>query len=420
MRYDGLLRKNLLEAGEAGQAVFLLELGLALDERKRVLGKVFGDVVALGGDPLLRELLLEVGNVAQVEQLRAADIAVAAVALKADHLVGDAVQHLFDSGLAGHIGLVDVGLGRAVRGAALQQAQLDAANLRAGLFLADIGQVRGQTAQLGMAEAVGRGGLRLGDEAAVGVVDALGDSDDAVAVLLVARGDVSDELVHVEVNFRQIDEVDARLLRVGERGGGGQPAGMTAHALNDGDLADVVDAGIAGHFHRAGRDILGSGGVAGAVVGAEQVVVDGLGHAHDAALVADLVHILGDLVAGVHGVVAAVIAEITDVIFLEDLKDALVVGVVDIGIGDLVAAGAERGRRGIGQAVKLGTVFFVHAEQLVVENALNAVIRAVDLGDAVGIERSADNTVSRCVDDGRRAAGLANDKRTLQHDNLSS
>ena len=193
-----LLRENLLQAGEAGQAVFLLKLRLALDERKRVLGKVVGDIVALGGDPLLREFLLEVGNVAQVEQLRAADIAVGAVALKADHLVGDAVQHLFDSGLAGHIGLVDVGLGRAVCGAALEQAQLDAANLRAGLFLADIGQQRSQTAQLGMAEAVGRGGLRLGDEAAVGVVDALGDSNDAVAVLLVALGDVGDEFVHVK------------------------------------------------------------------------------------------------------------------------------------------------------------------------------------------------------------------------------
>ena len=116
----------------------------------------------------------------------AADIAVGAVALKVDHLVGDAVQHLFDSGLAGHMGLVDVGLGRAVRGAALQQAQLDAANLRAGLFLDDVGQQRGKAAQLGMAEAVGRGGLGLGDEAAVGIVDALGDGDDAVAVLLVA------------------------------------------------------------------------------------------------------------------------------------------------------------------------------------------------------------------------------------------
>ena len=47
---------------------------------------------------------------------------------------------------------------------------------------------RCQTAELGMAEAVGAGGLGLGDEAAVGIVDALGDGDDAVAVFLVAGG----------------------------------------------------------------------------------------------------------------------------------------------------------------------------------------------------------------------------------------
>ena len=219
-----LLRENLLQAGEAGQAVFLLKLRLALDERKRILDEIFGDIVAFGVDPFLRELLLEVGHIAQVEQLCAAGIAVGAVALEADHLVGHTGEHLLNSGLAGHERLVDVGLRGAVRRAALEQAQFDAANLRAGLFLADIGQVRGKAAQLGMAEAVGRGGLRLGDEAAVGVVDALGDSDDAVAVLLVALGDVGDEFVHVKVDLGQIDEIDAGLLRVGKGRGGGQPA----------------------------------------------------------------------------------------------------------------------------------------------------------------------------------------------------
>ncbi len=67
--------------------------------------------------------------------------------------------------------------------AALQQGQLDAADLGAGLFLDHVGQQSRQTAQLGVAEAVGGGGLGLGDEGAVGVVDALGDGDDAVAVL---------------------------------------------------------------------------------------------------------------------------------------------------------------------------------------------------------------------------------------------
>ena len=96
-----------------------------------------------------------------------ADVAVGAVALEADHLAGlTPREQLLDGGLAGHEGLLDVGAGRAVRGAALQQAQLDAADLRAGaLPCMTLARMRGQTAQLGMAEAVGRGGLRLGDEA---------------------------------------------------------------------------------------------------------------------------------------------------------------------------------------------------------------------------------------------------------------
>ena len=70
-----------------------------------------------------------------------------------------------------------------MRGAALQQRQLDAADLRAGLFLQDVGKQRCQTAELGMTEAVGAGGLRLGNELAVGIVDALGDGDDAACLL---------------------------------------------------------------------------------------------------------------------------------------------------------------------------------------------------------------------------------------------
>ena len=149
------------------------------------------------------------------------------------------------------------------------------------------------------------------------------------------------------------------------------------------------------------------------MVGAEKVVVNGLGNAHDAAVVADLLHILGDLVAGIHGVVAAVVAEITHVVLLEDLKDALVVGVVDVGIGNLVAAGAERGGGGIGQTVELCAVFLVHAKKLVVQNALDAVVRAVDLRDAVGVKRGADDAVSGRIDNGRRAAGLADNQGTF-------
>ena len=189
---------------------------------------------------------------------------------------------------------------------------------------------------------------------------------------------------------------------------------MTAHALDDGDHAGVIDVRVAGDFHDGRGDILGGGSVAGAVVGAEQVIVDGLGDAHDAALVANLLHILGDLVAGVHGVVSAVVAEIADIVLLEDLKNALVIGVVLVRVLDLIAAGAERGGRRVGQAIEFCAVFLVHAQQFVVQNALDAVVRAVDLCDAVCVERSADAAVGAGVDDRGRSAGLADDQSALQ------
>ena len=64
------------------------------------------------------------------------------------------------------------------------------------------------------------------------------------------------------------------------------------------------------------------------MIRAEQIVVNGLGHAHNAALVAHRLHILVDLIAGVHGVVAAVIEEIAYIVLLEDLKDTLVVRII--------------------------------------------------------------------------------------------
>ena len=75
------------------------------------------------------------------------------------------------------------------------------------------------------------------------------------------------------------------------------------------------------------------------MVGAEKVVVDGLGNAHDPAFVANRLHIAADLAAGIHGIVAAVIEEITYVVFLENLKNALIIRIILLRIGNLVAAG---------------------------------------------------------------------------------
>ena len=260
-----------------------------------------------------------------------------------------------------------------------------------------------------MAEAVGGRGLRLGDEAAVGVVDALGDGHHALAGLVVDGGDVSDELVQVKIHLREVDEVGTAAGPGGQGSGAGQPAGVTAHDLDDGHHAGVIDVGVVPDLHAGGGDILGGAGEAGAVVSAVEVVVDGLGDAHDAALIAHLLHILGDLVAGVHGVVAAVIEEVAHVVLFEDLQDALVVGVVLVGVSQLVAAGAQGRGGGVLEQLQLLGVLLTHVVQLVVQDALDAVGGAQHPGDAVRLQGRLDGALGTGVDNGSRSAGLADD-----------
>ena len=189
---------------------------------------------------------------------------------------------------------------------------------------------------------------------------------------------------------------------------------MAAHDLDDADHAGVIHSGILIDLHAAGGNILGGGGEAGAVVGSEQVVVDGLGHAHHAALIADLLHVLADLVAGVHGVVAAVVEEIAHIILAENLENTAVVGVILAGISQLVAAGAQRGGRGVPQQLQLCRVLLAHIKQPVVQNALDAVLRAQDAGDAGVLQCRGDDAVGTGVDDGSRAAGLAENAGAFQ------
>ena len=189
---------------------------------------------------------------------------------------------------------------------------------------------------------------------------------------------------------------------------------MTAHDLDDADHAGIVHTGVLIDLHAAGGDILGGRSEAGAVVRAEKVVVDGLGHAHHAALIADLLHIFGDLVAGIHGVVAAIVEEIADIVLFEDLQNALIIGIVHVGISHLIAAGTQRGGGGILQKFQLGRVLLAHVKQAVVQNALDAVLRTQNAGDIRVFQRGVDHAVYAGVDDRSGAAGLADDACAFQ------
>ena len=264
-----------------------------------------------------------------------------------------------------------------------------------------------------MTETVGCGGLSLGNEGAVSVVDALGNSYQAVALLSVNLLHVSHELVHVEVGLGEVDEVGTSALSGSQTSSSGQPASVTAHDLNNTNHAGVVNASVLIDLHAGSSDVLGSGSVARAVVGAEQVVVDGLRDAHNAAVVTGLHHELGDLVAGIHGVVTAVVEEVTNVILLEDLEDTLVIGIVNVGISQLVTAGTESRRRGVAEKLELFAVFLVDVEQLVVEHTADAVSSTQNAGDRGAVESGLDCAENRRVDDGSGATGLADDASAL-------
>ena len=293
--------------------------------------------------------------------------------------------------------------------APLEQRELNAPNLCAGVQLDDVGQTGGQAAQLDMPEPVGGGDLRLGHITAVGIVDPLGRGHHTLARLPVDFLDVMNEPIHIKVDLRQIEQVGAAAGEPGQGGGAGQPTGVAPHDLDDGNRAGIIYVGIMPHLSAGGGDVFGGGAVAGAVVGAVEIVVDGLGHADDAALIALSLHIPGDFVAGIHGVVAAVIEKVPHVIALEDLQNTAVIGVVSLRICQLVAAGAQHRGRRAAQQLQLAGILLSHVVQLVLQHTLDAVGGAEHPGNAVGVQRGADHAQGAGVDDGGWAAGLRDD-----------
>ena len=123
------------------------------------------------------------------------------------------------------------------------------------------------------------------------------------------------------------------------------------------------------------------------MVGQQQVVVDGFGHADEADLAADGLAVDGQLGDSIHRVVAANVEHGTDVVLLEQVKQLHKGGLVHIGLGQLVAAAAqEAGRRALQQL----NVHFVgkdrvQIDELAFQHTGDAVLHAVDVLGAAGL-----------------------------------
>ena len=123
--------------------------------------------------------------------------------------------------------------------------------------------------------------------------------------------------------------------------------------------------------------------------------------------IAQLLGELRDLEAGVGRVAAAVVEEVADVVRLEDLDQALVLGGVVLVLLQLVARRAERARRRVAQGADVGGAFEAGVDQVLGERAEDAVPAGVHLADAaLVLAGRLDHSAGRGVDDGGDPAGL--------------
>ena len=215
--------------------------------------------------------------------------------------------------------------------ASLHKRKFDSSRLEARFVLDKVSKSRSNAAELSVTEAVSCAGFaqNFADKFAFFVVDTFRNDSDTFVVLLRANAFyVLNELVDIEINFGKINKIRAESFVGSEFSSGGKPACVSAHTFDNANHRGVVNSRVEIYFHNGGSDVFSRRSVPGTVIGSVKVVVDCFGNADYVAIVAGFSKILRDLVAGVHGIVSAVIEEETNVIFFEYFENSLIIGVV--------------------------------------------------------------------------------------------
>ena len=188
------------------------------------------------------------------------------------------------------------------------------------------------------------------------------------------------------------------------------PAGIAAHQLHHNHM-DGQCGGVLGDFQSGYSRIFGRASKARAMIRHRQVVVNGLGDSDHPQLIAALGGQLIDLIAGVHGIVAAVIEEITDVEPLEAFQHRRIVR-----IRQLAAAGAQGGGWGLGQQGQVFPVHLTKIQQIPCQDAFRAKARTID-GLDFRMEFCLPHSPQQgAVDHRGRAAAMGNKHVSFQHD----
>ena len=241
------------------------------------------------------------------------------------------------------------------------------------------------------------------DRCAVLVANTFRNGDHATSELGVDPLDVPGELVFVERTLGQIDEVWT-VAGVNPRQGRcrGEKAGVTSH--DDIDLHPGQGAVVEVVTHEGFGDKARPAAESGRVVVLAQIVVDRL---RDVKALQQVIVRLGFLVDDVRGlgrVVAADVKEITDVVFLQDMKDGKAVV-----LGRLFAHRTKAGGRRLGHRFERRGALLAQVDEVLAQNPGNTMERAVNVFDLPVLLRLEDGADETLVDDHGRSAALGDD-----------
>jgi len=185
-----------------------------------------------------------------------------------------------------------------------------------------------------------------------------------------------------------------------EDGGGGQEAGVAAHNhINlDAGQCPIVEV-IA---HEGTGDEFGGCAVSRAVVGYQQVVIDGFWDVEGAEIIADFFGHFVDKVAGIGGVVAADVVEILNIVFAEYVEDFSTIFFIG-----LVPCGAEGGGRRKGQPSEGFDGEFFEVDKVFFDDAGNGMNGTVEIVDFLVLDYFIDYAHQGGVNHACWAAGLS-------------
>ena len=211
---------------------------VALNQGTDIIHKILRHIRAILGDPCTRHKLFAVGDLVDVVNARRGLIRIIGNAVNNDHAPAVALVCSLDCGAADHERLVNIHAGGDMGGAALKRAEFHRAGLAAHLAADQVGQEGRRAGELLVTKGIHviRAAAGLADIGAIRQTDALGNGDEHGILVRKQVANLAEEGFDIKGNLGEIDEINAlAILALGQRGSAGQPAGIAAHDLDDGD-----------------------------------------------------------------------------------------------------------------------------------------------------------------------------------------